>query len=137
MFLRFLFFCSEVVYSVSFAFLSFYCHSRFRFHPLLHFLLFRYCFLHQISYICLFLFSFSVEVLFFRFRHNRSCDKLQVRFLSRFLISNDFFLLLVFLVVWYIAYHIRAVFQIRLFLSFVIHILVDHVPVVVLIYPCT
>ena len=90
-------FYSEVVYSVSCVFLSFYYHSCFRFHPLFHLLLFWHCFLPQ-SYVCLpqsyvslFLLSFGMEVFFCRFRHNCSCNKLQVFFLSRFLSSNNIF----------------------------------------------
>ena len=133
MLLQFLFFYSEMVYSVSFIFLSFYCHSRFhfRFHPLLPILLFRHCFLPQISHFCLFLFSFWAEVAFHRFHHNRSCNKLQVRFLSSFLSSDDIFLLLVFMV----AYHIHAVFRALLFFSLAVRILVDRT-LVVLTYPC-
>ena len=136
MFLRFSFFYMGVVYSASFAFLSFYCHSRFRFHPLLPVLLFRHCFLPRISYVCLFLFSFWAEVFFCGFRHNRSCDKLQVYFLKCLLSSNNIFLLLVF---WLsnISFITFVLFFIFIFFSFVVRILDDHALIVVLTYLCT
>ena len=100
----------ELVYSVSFVFLSFYCQSCFHFHPLFSLLLFHHCFLPRISYVCLSLFSFWTGVAFRCFHHNCSFNKLQVHFLSPFLSSNDISLLMVFSVVLYITCQVRVVF---------------------------
>ena len=60
----------------------------FHFYPLA---LFRHCFLPRINYVCFFLFSFWIGVIFPYFHHNCSWNKLQVCFLSRSLNSNDIF----------------------------------------------